>query len=208
MPTGSASSHMLSPNVLDTILGLQLTIAWAGEKAEDPQRLGWWNTDLTDEAAGGDLFQRLLPKTAAWAGLELAREAALRTDRRARQSLSSADQTLTLFHFGFELDEAIQDRLEHHKRHGRKPSEALSTAWGVAASWNATKFEAFLKALGEAKSTDTPAGRKLKLLDGNPAEAARSLAAALLPLADKYPLPHGDMPKDMPKDISQQAEGS
>ena len=180
---------------LDTILGLQLSVAWAGEKAADPERLSWWNTDLTDEAAGGDFFKRLLPKTAAWAGLELAREAAIRTDRVARGALPHPHLTWTLFHFGFDLDEALRDRLEHHKRHGHEPSAVFASAWGVADTWDRDGFAAFLKTLGAAKVTETPAGRKLAARATDAATAARSLVAALLPLADKYPLPHTDLPE-------------
>lgn len=184
----------MDPQELDTILGLQLSVAWAGEKADEPQRLNWWDTDLTDAAAGGDLFARLLPKTARWAGLELAREAAIRVDRTARGALARPDETWTLFHFGFDLDEAMRDRLEHHKRHGQEPATVLSAAWGVASTWNQGAFEDFLKSCGAAKTLETPAGRKLKAAQSNPAAAARELAAALLPLSGKYPLPHCDMP--------------
>jgi len=48
-----------SQNLLDTILALQMTVAWAGEGLCDPKRLNWWRTDLVDELGGGDLFQRL-----------------------------------------------------------------------------------------------------------------------------------------------------
>ena len=181
---------MIDPKDLDTILALQLTVAWAGEKAEDPQRLNWWNTDLTDERAGGDLFARLLPKTAKWAGLELVREAALRVDSAARSKLANPDGARTLFHFGFELDEAISDRLEHHKRHGKAPKDVFGDTLGVTETWDKKAFAGFLKEQGKATIEDTPLGRLLKKLDPSPAAAARSLAAALLPLGDRYPLPH------------------
>lgn len=54
----------------DQILALQFTIAWAGEGRSQPKRLGWWDTDLVDEAGGGDFFARLAPRTHAWAALE------------------------------------------------------------------------------------------------------------------------------------------
>ena len=178
---------------LDAILALQLTVGWAGETAAEPRRLGWWNTDLTDKMAGGDLFARLLPRTATWAGLELARQAALRADRAAREKLAHPDRACTLYHFGFELDEAIQDRLDHHKRHGHSPIDVFGETWGIAASWNRDEFEAFLKQLGTTPVEETPAGRKLKKLPAEPDSAARALAAALLPLGKQYPLPHGDL---------------
>lgn len=180
-----------APKTLDTILALQLTVGWAGEKAADPQRLGWWNTDLTDEMAGGDLFARLLPKTASWAGLELARQAALRADRAARSKLAHSDQVCTLFHFGFALDEALADRLAHHKRHSADPSAVFGEVWGVRAAWDKAALERFLQGLGKPAVEETPAGRRLKKLPEEPIEAARALASALLPLGDVYPLPHG-----------------
>lgn len=183
---------------LDTILGLQLSVAWAGEKADNPTRLGWWYTDLTDKEAGGDLFKRLLPRTAAWTGLEMAREAAIRADRAARASLPQPDRTWTLFHFGFDVDEALHDRLEQHKRRGTSPKEALSAAWGIAAAWSREGFETFLEGLGTVKSKQSPAGRHLSKLPSDITDVARAFAASLLPLSEAYPLPHADMPEPTP----------
>jgi hypothetical protein len=64
----------LTDAAADAILGLQVTVAWAGEGRCSPRRLGWWDTDLIDEAGGGDLFKRLLPHTHGWASVEAARE--------------------------------------------------------------------------------------------------------------------------------------
>ena len=64
--------------VLDEILALQITVAWAGEGTCAPPRLGWWRTDLVDPAGGGDLLARLLPNTHAWAVFEAVRCAAIR----------------------------------------------------------------------------------------------------------------------------------
>jgi hypothetical protein len=50
-------------------LSLQLAVAWAGEAAGEPTRLGWWKSDLVDPEGGGDLFARLALRTAPWAGL-------------------------------------------------------------------------------------------------------------------------------------------
>lgn len=179
------------PKTLDAILALQLTVGWAGEKAEDPQRLGWWNTDLTDAMAGGDLFARLLPKTFVWAGLELAREAALRSDRAARSKLAHPDEVWTLFHFGFELDEALADRLEYNKRHAGNPEAAFDGLWGVRRLWDRSSFETFLGDFGRVSVEETPAGRRIKRVPSEPLAAARMFAAALVPLTERYSLPHG-----------------
>ena len=52
----------LSPNELDEILALQITVAWAGESAGDPPRLGWWASDLVDREGGGGLLSGLGPR--------------------------------------------------------------------------------------------------------------------------------------------------
>ena len=39
-----------SPDKLDEILALQLSVAWVGEGRSQPRRLGWWQTDLIDDA--------------------------------------------------------------------------------------------------------------------------------------------------------------
>jgi hypothetical protein len=79
--------------------------AWAGEKNARPQRLGWWRTDILDETGAGDLLSRLTPRTQEWAALEAVREAARSVDERTRRRSATPDRILTLFHFGFELDE-------------------------------------------------------------------------------------------------------
>ena len=81
------TSERISSSTLDTILALQMTIAWAGEGLCEPKRLDWWRTDLIDEAGGGDLLKRLLPKTHQWAALEAVRSAAIQIDRRDRKSV-------------------------------------------------------------------------------------------------------------------------
>jgi len=57
-------SEPIRDAILDTVLALQLTVAWAGEGLSEPPRLGWWQTDLVDELGGGDLLARLLPPIA------------------------------------------------------------------------------------------------------------------------------------------------
>jgi hypothetical protein len=96
---------------LDHILSLQLLVAWAGEADTEPPRLGWWRTALADEFAGEDLFQRLMPHTWRWAVLEAARLAAKRVDVRSRERTADADQLVSLFRFGFALDEHLDERV-------------------------------------------------------------------------------------------------
>lgn len=183
------------PQDLDTILALQLSIAWAGEKAEAPSRLNWWDTDLIHPDAGGDLFKRLLPKTAPWAGLEMARRAAIRTDAAARELLGKPDSVVSLFHFGFELDEALDDHLDHLKRKGESPAEALGEHLIDMNEWRSQDFEAFLAALPSSKFESLAVGRFSKGVTGEPSAVALQLASGLLPLEESYPLPHARLPE-------------
>ncbi len=180
---------LLNDTTLDAILATQLTIAWAGEGRCSPRRLGWWDTDLIDEAGGGDFLQRLLPQTHAWASLEAVREAARRTDAKARGKMADPDKMRTLFFLGFEVDEQLGDRLGALKRGGRTPSEALPLPLPLTAEFSKDKLTAALQG-GDAAFAVVPGARQLK--GARPAEAdvmVRRLAAALVPFADQYPLP-------------------
>jgi hypothetical protein len=174
---------------LDAILALQLSVAWAGEAAGDPPRLAWWKSDLVDPEGGGDLFARLVPKTAPWASLALVREAARRVDQAARSKLANPDAAWTLFHFGYATDERISDRLAWHRQHQHDPKEVLGPHFLVGTPWSPRALEAMLANLGKPKVTITPAGRKVELTEPSASKAAPLLAAALLPLAAAYPMP-------------------
>lgn len=175
-------------SALDQILATQLLVAWAGEGRCSPTRLGWWDTDLIDEAAGGDFFARLLPQTHAWASLEAVREAARRIDAKARGKLAAPDQMRTLFFLGFELDERLGDRLHALKSAGRSPADALPLPLSLTADFDKNKLSTALG--GDVPFTVVPGGRQLKgkRPDALEATVAR-LAAALVPLVDQYPLP-------------------
>lgn len=173
---------------LDAILAVQLTIAWAGEGRCSPRRLGWWDTDLVDEAGGGDFFARLLPRTHAWASLEAAREAARRTDAKARGKMADPDEMRSLYFLGFEVDEQLGDRLAAHKRSGKKPAEALPLPLPLTAQFSKDELVATLR--GDAPFATVPNGRQLKgPCPPDPAALVRQLAVALVPLVDHYPLP-------------------
>lgn len=176
---------------LDEILAQQLTVAWAGEGACEPPRLGWWKTDLVDPAGGGDLFARLLPKTHAWASLEAVREAARRTDAEARARTPDPDGVRTLFFLGFELDERLDERLAFHKRSGVAPAAALPLRLELGAAFSKGELEAALRMAGTgAEHKVVAGGRQMKdAVPDDPAAAVGRLAAALLPFADKYPMP-------------------
>lgn len=182
-------SDRLTASDLDDILALQLSVAWAGEAAGNPPRLGWWNSDLVDPEGGGDLFARLVPKTAAWASLALVRSAARRVDASARESLATGDTVWSLFHFGFRVDEQLTDRLAYHRTHQHQPREVFGERLLVGQPWSTGLFETYARALGQATVEKTPNGRRLKVGSSSPVEAARLLTAALVPLVAAYPLP-------------------
>jgi hypothetical protein len=179
----------VTDEALHAILAMQLTIAWAGEGRCSPRRLGWWDTDLIDDAGGGDFFARLLPRTHAWASLEAVREAARRTDAKARGKMANPDKMRTLFFLGFELDEQLGDRLGALKRKGRTPAEALALPIPLTADFSREKLLAAFHG-GNVAFTVVPGGRLVKgARPDAPEIAVARLAAALGPLADHYPLP-------------------
>lgn len=182
---------MISSDALDTILTLQLTVAWAGEGLSAPKRLDWWETDLIDEDGGGDFFARLLPKTARWAGLAAARNAAQHIDTRARRAMARPDRVRTLFFWGFDLDEAISDRLRAHVQSGTSPEAALPFPVDLTAPFDRAGLEAALGSPdGEAGFTIVPHGRELTgPLPAALEDRAGRLAAALFPPAPDYPVP-------------------
>jgi hypothetical protein len=177
--------------VLDEILSLQLLVAWAGEGKTDPPRLGWWRTSLVDEFGGEDLFQRLMPRTWKWAVLEAARVAARIADAEARSHAADGDQLISLFHFDFELDEQLDDRLAELKRSEREPTEVLPRLAVIRQPWNAQAFLAGLRELSAATTATSSIGRRLKgSMPESRLEAARQLAAAMGSPSDRYPAPH------------------
>ena len=181
-------SPSLSPDALDAVLAAQLTVAWAGEAKCEPRRLGWWDTDLVDEAGGGDFLARLLPQTHAWAALEAVREAGRRLDAKARAKMGDADKLRTLFFLGFEVDEQLADRLAAHKRGVTPPMKALPLPL-LAAPFSKDALITALRG-GDVQFTVVPGGRLLK---GQRPPAVdmmvARLATGLVPLADQYPLP-------------------
>ena len=186
---------------LDRILAAQCIVAWAGECGEVVQRLGWWPSQMVTEFGGQDLFARLLPRTWRWAILQTAREAARLKDLELRkQQSSNADERLSLFHLGFEVDEQLDERLQHHKREEHLPHvvlpglEGLVTADGeLVEAWAPELFWAWVERHPRPEVEATPTGRRLQhpvLLDA--AQLVDQLVAALAApaRATSYPLPH------------------
>jgi len=192
---GPGSGAAIASSDLDQALTAQIVVAWAGEGGEEP-RLGWWQTDLVSEFGGEDLLKRLLPRTWPWALLQAVQEAARRKDEELRGMASDPDQLVSLYRFGFELDELIEERLQFHKRSGLPPVEALPALAEVLGnalhqSWDQDQFQGWLEAHGPVQAETVPTGRLLKgPLPAGLDRRVTLLVAALAPLAERYPLPH------------------
>ena len=179
----------ISTRELDDVLAIQLAVAWAGEAAGDPPRFGWWSTDLIDAAGGGDFMQRLAPRTAAWASLEAAREAARRTDARATAYAGDPDALRTVFQLGPALDERLDERLADLKRGGEAPRDALPGLPDLDA-FDADEVRMHLGG-GASAYEITPDGRALPAIRNEPpSPLVRRLAGALFPVDDAWPAPH------------------
>ena len=174
---------------LETVLAHQFAIAWVGEGRCQPRRLGWWDTDLIDDAGGGDFLARIAPRTHAWASFEAAREAARRVDEKARKKMADPDAVRTLFFLGYDLDEQLADRLAALKREGRTPADALPFPFATSA-FSKDALVVALSELGAEPHTIVPGGRQLRgTAPTEPDVLVRRLTAGLLPLSDQYPLP-------------------
>jgi hypothetical protein len=182
----------VTTDTLDKILALQITVAWAGEGACEPKRLDWWRTDLIDEYGGGDLFGRLFPKTHQWASLEAVRQAAIQVDKRKRLEMAKPDDVRTLFFWGYIIDEQLGQRLAFYKQGCENPLRSLPYfPVDIYKSFSRNEFESSIRIPNyKVNFKVVPNGREigdgmLEALD----EGAKKLAAALLPLADSYPMP-------------------
>lgn len=195
-PSPASSAALIPLSELDFILTAQLVVAWAGEKGEEP-RLGWWRSDLISEFGGEDLFRRLTPHTWEWAVLQSTRETARRKDLEMRQQDHNPDQVLSLFNFGFELDERLEERIRELKQPDtsgtvRSPKAVLPGLQVIlAVEWNETAFQDWVEGHGTADFTVFPIGRRLKGEAPNSSTLlTRKLIAGLAPLTPHYSLPH------------------
>jgi hypothetical protein len=187
----SSARIEIPTSVLDQLLTAQFAIAWAGEGGEE-SRLGWWRTDLQSEFGGEDLFRRLLPHTWEWAIFQSLREAARRRDSEIRAEAHDAEEIVSLFYLGFDVDERVDDRLADLKRSRVAPAVVLPGLQDVVlATWNLDQFVEWLDGHGSVDFTNVPAGRRLKGKQPDSLELTVSnLLAAFKPLSDSYPLPH------------------
>lgn len=175
---------------IDLALTAQLVVAWAGEAGEE-KRLGWWRSDLVSEFGGEDLFQRLLPSTWRWAVLQGARETARRRDAELRRQDHDPDRILSLFNFGFDLDERIEERFQDLKRSGQAPQEVLPGLSVMSNGWDNVSFFEWVNGHGDAETSVTLVGRRLKgAMPVGLDQLIRRLVAGLAPASENYPLPH------------------
>jgi hypothetical protein len=190
-PIRAVPTLALPDSALDRVLTAQLAVAWAGEGGEAP-RLGWWKTFMVHEDGGLALFAELTPSSHQWVVFQGAREAARRADAALRARDHDPDRLYTLFRFGFELDERLDERLLDHKRAGRDPFAALPELADLCTPrWNPAQFADWVAGHGTVNVAATPAGRRLTGPPPSDVEGrARNLVAGLHPIAATYPLPH------------------
>lgn len=91
---------------LEQLLLARAQIARLGEKGQ----MRWWETDAHG-SAGGKLLTRLFPRTAQWAAVELAIEAAAAAHRRDLPPLPA----VTLFDLGEQVNRSVNDLLLQNK---------------------------------------------------------------------------------------------
>lgn len=181
----------LATSTLDSILALQLIVAWAGEGG-DTGRLNWWGCSLADAADGGDFFGRAVPTTAAWAGLACARKAAQFVDERLRRrQLDRPDNVRTVFFLGFGVDEALDERLRAIKLARGTPADMPSLNFMNRCPFERGNFARFCDSLSDAPSVKRgPIGREITgLQPKSPLDLIERLLAALVPVPASYPLP-------------------
>jgi hypothetical protein len=190
--TTRAARLQVAVSEIDRALTAQFSVAWAGEGGQEARRLAWWRSDFVARFGGQDLLGRLTPSTWEWAVLQAVREAARRKDADIRSQAHDSDTLVTLFRFGADLDERIDERLQDLKGSGRSPDEALPGLREVITpDWSRERFLEWLQTHGSVETTTAPAGRRVR--GDRPASlelTVRNLVAGLVPLADAYPLPH------------------
>ncbi|KJS39377.1 MAG: hypothetical protein VR70_08035 [Rhodospirillaceae bacterium BRH_c57] len=183
---------LLAPSVLDDILIVQMACACAGGRWDDGTGLGWWPSRLADDVGGLDFFGRLAPATHVWAALDAALRAARFHDEQRREAIGGkAVRVRTVFWLGPDVEEALARRLRHHKMERSDAQGVLGAAVQVGERFDRAAFESFLEGLcGQETAAVGPGGRELKAPpEDDPLLMVRRLAAALLPLPERYPLP-------------------
>ena len=108
----------------------------------------------------------------------------MQRDDAARKRLGQPDATMTLFHWGFAIDEQLRDRLSSHKRHEHAPADALPSLW-IRDPFERAQLESYLSGLCPALDTKAePGGRRVARPAEQLEDRASQLARALMPLSD------------------------
>lgn len=191
----------------NAILGLQCLVAWAGEAQAQPARMPWWRSSVMDDLGARYSLDLLLPRTAAWAELEVVRRCASAAERRRRATSQHPDAIRSLFSLGFELDQALEQHLKKMKAERRTPHDTLAWPGDMAPSDTLDRGQ-LAQVLGAQSNRvefkTTTLGRELlntiapeptaDLDEAHLKEAltfARRLAAAAVPLDDaRWPMPY------------------
>jgi hypothetical protein len=106
--------------------------------------------------------------------------------------MADPDQVRTLYFLGFDLDERLAERLAELKRGGTTPTSALAFPVALDAPFSSEALtEALALGAGRAPAYDVvPGGRQLEgAAPAAPELLVHNLAAALLPVAERYPTP-------------------
>jgi hypothetical protein len=184
---------MIADSTLDHVLALQFTVAWLGE---GHGRRNWWRSGLVDQDGGLDFFERVAPCRPAWIALDAARRAATAVDGSLRRR-SGVHRLRTLFHFDFEINERLEQRLIDLRAEGGDPFDRLALPFRPDTERETDAAVAFLsdQTATEPVYAPSPSGRELP---GPPPaaldRAASVLAATLVPPADGYPMAHFRLP--------------
>lgn len=172
---------------LDDILALQILVAKAGET----ERLNWWRIDATDEAGGGDFFQRLVGSLSPMASTEAALKGAAAKELEIMQNASIDHEMVSLFHLPGELQIQVQERWGFYKKHPEQLPEALQQLIAHDWTFESSAFEATLAGIDKPSYERSPLGRKVRgSQPTDPIDLVKNLAAVLLPLDTTYPLPY------------------
>ena len=197
--------HSLPIETLDTILALQITVAWAGEQGDnEKEKMGWWKTTLIDSDAGIDVFGSIAPHTKLWLCCKAAREVARRTEETLRKKSNEPEKVYSLFHLGDGIDFLLAERLDsliHQKadfknilRYINLSGEAFFTRSIEEQTWKKESFEKWLSSLGKTDFKEESVGRALsgadRQLAQDPLARAQKFVCALNPLSSNYPFPH------------------
>ena len=103
--------------------------------------------------------------------------------------MADPDKMRTLYFLGFEVDEQLGNRLAAHKRSGRAPAKVLPLPVPLTAEFSKEKLVSAISGSDVAFKT-VPNGREMKGPRPDAPDAlVKRLVAALVPLAEQYPLP-------------------